>query len=67
MTRTVSQQKPGVASRFQLEKTKKTTRQTEVGFYDRPQPDLLPQEKEQQSLVSDSRLIVRQIQSQAFQ
>jgi hypothetical protein len=67
MTRSVSQEMPGVASRFQPEKTKKTTRQTEVGFYVRPQPDLLPQEKEQQSLVSDSRLIVRQIQSQKFQ
>jgi len=66
MTRTDSQQKPGVASRFQPEKTRKTTRQTEVGFYVRPQPDLLPQEKEQQFLVSDSRLIVRQIQSQVF-
>jgi hypothetical protein len=39
MTRTVLQQKPGVASRFQPEKTRKTTRQTEVSFYVRPQPD----------------------------
>jgi len=67
MTRTVLHQKPGTASRFQPEKTRKTTRQAQVGFYVRPQPDLLPQEKEQQSLVSDSRLIVRQIQSQVFQ
>jgi hypothetical protein len=67
MTRTDSQQKPCVASRFQPEKTRKTTWQAEVGFYVRPQPDLLPQEKEQQFMVSDSRLIVRQIQSQVFQ
>jgi hypothetical protein len=61
------QQKPGVASRFQPEKTRKTTRHTEAGFYVRPQPDLLPPEKEQQFLVSDSRLIIWQIQSQVFQ
>jgi hypothetical protein len=34
--------------------------------YARPQPDLLPQEKEQQSLVSCLRMSVRQIQSRAF-
>jgi hypothetical protein len=67
MTRTVSQEMLGVASRFQPEKTRKTTWQTEVGFYVRPHPGLLPREKEQQSLVSDLRLIVRQIQLQVFQ
>jgi hypothetical protein len=38
----------------------------EVCVYTRPQPDLLPQEKEQQSLVSCLRMSVRQIQSRGF-
>ena len=39
----------------------------EVCVYARPQPDLLPQEKEQRSPVSCLRMSVRQIQSREFE